>query len=123
MQRFSIYAERGLARRRVSIWIYEGRLPIAYQHNLLAEYHYRYERRRKRPRAVFGPVLPETEFVSPQLEFWELDDEQWLKVRFCPDHRKLKFPLPEVEQLTLFRFAALLFLLAVSLTTWLPFIR
>ncbi|MDQ4075193.1 MAG: hypothetical protein M3220_02980 [Chloroflexota bacterium] len=114
MQRFYIYAERGLARRRVSIWIYEGRLQIEFQQNLLAEYHYKYDRRDKRLHAVFDPLWHETEFASPQLELWELDDEHWLKVRPRPYHREVKFPLPNVEQLQLFRLAALLFLLLHS---------
>jgi hypothetical protein len=41
IQRFYIYAERGLARQRVSIWLYEGRLHIAYREALLARYNYR----------------------------------------------------------------------------------
>ncbi len=36
IQRFYIYAERGLARKRVSIWLYEGRLQIAYREALVA---------------------------------------------------------------------------------------
>ena len=31
VQRFSLYAESGLSRQRVSIWLYEGELSIAYQ--------------------------------------------------------------------------------------------
>jgi len=38
IQRFYIYAERGLARQRVSIWLYEGRLHIEYQQIMLARY-------------------------------------------------------------------------------------
>ncbi len=38
--RFYIYAERGLARRRVSIWLYEGRSQIAYREAPLARYAY-----------------------------------------------------------------------------------
>jgi hypothetical protein len=45
IQRYYIYAERGLASRRVSVWLYDDRLHIEYQHRLLARYSYRYERR------------------------------------------------------------------------------
>ena len=34
VQRFYIYAERGLARQRVSVWLYEGRLHIEYQQTM-----------------------------------------------------------------------------------------
>jgi hypothetical protein len=80
IQRFYIYAERGLARKRVSIWLYEGRLQIGYREALLARYGYRYDRRRKQIHAVQQPQLYRTVYASPQLEFWELDDEQWRKV-------------------------------------------
>jgi transposase InsO family protein len=38
VQRFYLYAENGLARQRVSIWIYEGQLSIEYHKTLLARY-------------------------------------------------------------------------------------
>jgi hypothetical protein len=42
VQRFYIYAERGPARKRVAIWLYEGRLHIEYQQTMLARYAYRF---------------------------------------------------------------------------------
>jgi transposase len=80
VQRFYIYAERGLARQRVSVWLYEGRLHIEYQQTMLARYAYRYDRKQKRLRAVDQPQLQRTIFADPQLELWELDDEQWRKI-------------------------------------------
>ena len=43
VQRFYIYAESGLSRKRVLIWIYEGELSIEYQKTLLARYHCDYD--------------------------------------------------------------------------------
>jgi hypothetical protein len=80
IQRFYIYAERGLARQRVSVWLYEGRLHIEYQQTMLARYAYRYDRKHKRLRAVDQPHIQRTIFADPQLELWELSDEQWRKV-------------------------------------------
>jgi hypothetical protein len=80
IQRFYIYAERGLARQRVSIWLYEGRLHIAYREALLARYNYRYGRKQQRLRTIEQPHMYKTPFTDPQLELWELDDEQWRKV-------------------------------------------
>jgi putative transposase len=80
VQRFYIYAERGLARQRVSVWLYEGRLHIEYQQTMLARYAYRYDREHKRLKAVSQPQIQRTIFASPQLELWELDDEQWRKI-------------------------------------------
>src|SRR5262249_4669031 len=48
IQRFYLYAERGLARRRVSIWLYDGRLQIQEQETLLAQYIYRIDRKTRR---------------------------------------------------------------------------
>jgi len=82
VQRFYLYAERGLSRQRVSVWLYDGRLHLAYRQALLAQYTYQAERRRpKRLRAVDPhPQLYRTAYASPQLELWELDDAQWRKV-------------------------------------------
>jgi hypothetical protein len=80
IQRFYIYTERGLARQRVSVWLYEGRLHIEYQQIMLARYAYRYDRKHKRLQAVSQPQLQKTVFADPQLELWELDDAQWRKV-------------------------------------------
>jgi hypothetical protein len=38
IQRFYIYAEPGLSRQRVAIWIYEGQLHIEYRETLIARY-------------------------------------------------------------------------------------
>jgi transposase InsO family protein len=81
VQRFYLYAERGLARKRVSVWLYDGRLHLAYQQALLAQYTYHAERRGKQLQAVDPhPQLYRTAYASPQLELWELDDVQWRKV-------------------------------------------
>jgi len=52
VQRFYIYAERGLSRRRVSVWLYDRRLHVAHRDTLLARYAYRYDRTARRVRAV-----------------------------------------------------------------------
>jgi Integrase core domain len=87
VQRFYIYAERGLSRRRVSVWLYDGRLHLAHQDTLLARYAYQYDRKARRLRAVAQPHLYRTTYALPQLELWELDDEQWQKVTRRPYER------------------------------------
>ena len=81
IQRFYIYAEAGLSRQRVSIWVAEGQLHIAYRETLLAQYRCAYDRRQHRLREVRQPTLYQTVFASPQLELIELDDAQWIKVQ------------------------------------------
>jgi hypothetical protein len=81
IQRFYLYAEQGLSRQRVAVWIYEGQLRIAYRETLIARYRCAYDPRQKRLREVSHPMLYHTVFASPQLELIELDDAQWSKVQ------------------------------------------
>src|SRR5262244_1357161 len=81
VQRFYIYAEPGLSRQRVAIWVYEGELRIEYQETLLARYRCAYDQRQRRLRDVSHPMVYPTAFASPQLELLELDETQWIKVQ------------------------------------------
>jgi transposase InsO family protein len=84
VQRFYLYAENGLARQRVSIWIYEGQLRIEYHKTLLARYRCNYDPKQGQLQEVSAPTLYATAFRSPQLELLELDDEQWRKCQRRP---------------------------------------
>ena len=116
IQRFYTYAERGLARKRVSIWLYEGRLQIAYREALLARYRYRYDRRRKELRTIQQPLLYRTVYASPQLELWELDDKQWRKVveRLPPVHRRSGTVRADAEQMAFPLLSLLLLLIQLA---------
>ena len=84
VQRFYLYAEHGLARQRVSIWIYEGQLRIEYHKALVARYRCIYDRTHGQLHDVNEPFFYPTPFASPQLELIELDDEQWRKFQRRP---------------------------------------
>jgi transposase InsO family protein len=84
VQRFYIYAEDGLSRKRVSIWIYEGELSIEYRQTLLAQYRCEVGRKPQQLLHVSDPTFYDTPFASPQLELIELDDEQWTKFQRRP---------------------------------------
>lgn len=84
VQRFYLYAENGLSRQRVSIWIYEGQLRIEYHKTLLARYRCIYDAKHGQLQDVNEPILYPTPFASPQLELIELDDAQWLKFQRRP---------------------------------------
>lgn len=101
VQRFYIYAERGLARTRVSVWLYDGRLHVVHREVLLARYAYRYNRKERRLLAVGEPQLYQTAYASPQFELWELDDEQWRKVTRRPYDRHYYPPDTGARQLAL----------------------
>jgi hypothetical protein len=80
IHRFYIYAEAGLSRQRVSIWIADGQLQIAYRETLFAQYRCAYDRRQRRLHEVSHPTVYRTRSASPQLELIELDEAQWSKV-------------------------------------------
>jgi putative transposase len=101
VRRFYLYAERGLARQRVAVWLYDGRLQLAYQDTVLAQYAYRAERRVRRLQTVEAPQLFPTAFASPQVELWELDDAQWRKILPRPYVRHPSRPPTGARQLRL----------------------
>jgi hypothetical protein len=101
VQRFFIYAEQGLAKQRVAVWIYAGRLNIEYQQTKLARYQCVLDRQQKSLTALSHPQLYPTSFASPQLEFFELDDEAWLKVRLRPPYSRHGQYEPSMRQLPL----------------------
>jgi len=99
IQRFYIYAERGLARRRVTLWFYQDRLHVEYQQTVLARYHYRLERGSKKIGTVSSPQLYRTSFASPQLELLELNDDQWTKIARRPEYAKRRVISTATRQL------------------------
>jgi putative transposase len=107
VQRFYLYAENGLCRQPVSMWIYEGELSIAYQQTLLARYRYQYDARRGQLRSISEPRLYATPFTSPQVELIELDDEQWRKFQRRPARTYTKRIAMLPQQLCLLDFKAL----------------
>ena len=66
IQRYYLYAEQGLSRKRVSIWIYEGKLRVEYQQTMLANYACDYDQHQKQLQNVSQPTLFQTPFKSPQ---------------------------------------------------------
>jgi transposase InsO family protein len=116
VQRFYIYAEPGLSRQRVSIWVYEGDLRIEYQETLLARYRCVYHQRRRRLQNVSAPTLYATPFAAPQLELLELDDTQWIKVQQRVWYRRARPRLQVIGQLPLLRLASLAVIVPSVLT-------
>jgi hypothetical protein len=115
VQRFYVYAESGLSRKRVSIWIYEGELGIEYQQTIVARYRCVYDVRRSELQGVSEPRLYTTEFTSPQLELIELDDEQWVKFQRRPSRTYTKRTAMFGQQLSLLDLgASALILLALK---------
>ena len=119
IQRFYIYAERGLARKRVAVWIYEGQLRLEYEQQVLAHYHTIYDRQHQHVQQIDQPLLYRTPFMSPQMELWELDETQWLKVRERAGWaRRTRQRRPTAEQLALAGLMALILIGVPELRAW-----
>ncbi len=101
VRRFYLYAEHGLARRRVAVWLYDGRLRLAYRNTVLAQYTYQAERRARRLKTVGAPQHYATRYASPQLALWDLDDEHWRKILPRPYERHPPRRATEAAQLPL----------------------
>ena len=84
VQRFYLYAEDGLSRQRVSLWIDEGELSMESQQTFLARYRCAYDPQHRRLQDVSAPTFYAPPFASPQLELIELDDAQWIKFQRRP---------------------------------------
>jgi putative transposase len=69
VQRFYLYAENGLSRQRVSIWIYEGQLRIEYHKTLLARYRCTYDPKHGQLRDVHEPILDPRAHSNKNLRF------------------------------------------------------
>ena len=100
IQRFSLYAEQGLARQRVAVWIYAGQLRIASRETLVARYRGAYDQRQKRLREGSQPTLDHTRCASPPLELIARDDAPWIKVQPRALPRRTPLMMSMGEQLT-----------------------
>lgn len=83
---WKLYAERGLARRPVTMWVYEGTLKVEYQAVLLAEYSVEVQEDRKHLRQVSNPRLVDTPFRSAQWTLFDLGPDEWLLYLRLPDY-------------------------------------
>lgn len=104
IQRFYIYAERGLSQRRVTLWFYQDRLHVEYQQTLLARYHYRLQRGSTQISSISRPKLYKTAFASSQLELLELADAQWTKIARRPEYARRRAALAAAARQLAFDF-------------------
>lgn len=100
------YAEAGLAKKSVTVWIYTSTLKLEYQGNDLALYTLEWEEDNTHVKEVSNPRLIQTQYQSPQLTLFELGPNDWLlfkKVSAYPPRKKQKrggviqLPLPELD--------------------------
>jgi putative transposase len=104
---WKLYAERGLPKAPVTVWVYEGSLKVEYQAVTLATYSVEVEDDHRHLRAVSNPRLVQTPFRSPQLTLWTLGPEDWVfywrAEPYARSHRKRL--ASEISQQVLFDLA------------------
>lgn len=102
VQRYYIYAHRGLSSKRVAIWIYENRMHIEHKQTPLARYTVSLNRHNNSLTSITNPQIYPTSFQLPQLEMFELDESEWKRVlQRSPYHTHLPQG-PLAQQLALF---------------------
>jgi putative transposase len=74
-RRWRVYAERGLGREPVAVWLYAEHLTLVYRDEPLAQYRVTYQPDQRRLKAVTPELLFETAHRSPQLPLWLRDDD------------------------------------------------
>jgi serine/threonine protein kinase len=104
-RRWHPYGEVGLARKPATLWLYGKTLTVEYANTPLTQYTVAFQPDQKRFREVKTLARFETQYRSPQLELWGLEEVQWLLARRLPEYaRRQRAPLaaPAVQQLPLF---------------------
>ena len=84
------YAETGLAKKPVTVWIYTSTLKMEYQGNDLALYIIEWEEDNKHLKEVSNPRLIQTRYQSPQLTLFELGPDDWLLFKKVPPYSPRK---------------------------------
>ena len=75
---WKFYGERGLAKAKVTVWIYEGSLKVEKEAVTLSEYEVSMRDDHKHVQKVRSARTHETPFRSPQLTLFDLDEGGWL---------------------------------------------
>ncbi|MGI8553510.1 MAG: helix-turn-helix domain-containing protein [Dehalococcoidia bacterium] len=79
-RRWRLYGERGLARKKLGLWLTGEHLTVVYSDEPLAQYAVTYERDHRHLKTVQEARLYLTPFQSPQPHLWEPREGEWLKV-------------------------------------------
>jgi putative transposase len=109
LKHWRIYAEEGLAKREVALWLGTESLTVEYAGDTLARYAVEHSARTNRLREVKNPQLFETVHrrtsAQPRLfELVVLDDTGWLKVLRKEEYALRKLRRPQALQQALFSY-------------------
>jgi hypothetical protein len=108
-QNWKFYGERGLAKAKVTVWIYEGSLKIEHQAVTLSQYEVKLQEDRKHLQTVGNPRAHATPFRSPQLTLFDLGLDGWILYWKTPEQATLrrKQQVDGIIQLPLFELTPL----------------
>jgi len=103
-QDWKFYGERGLAKAKVTVWIYEGSLRVEKEAVTLSQYEIELQGDHKHLKQVSHPRLSSTPFRSPQLTLIDLNPHEWLLYWKSPAHAPAhhRRHVPGMVQLSLF---------------------
>jgi putative transposase len=100
---YRLYAEPGLERQRVAVWLYREQLSIEFNDALLVQSSVAYQPDQKHFRSITDPRIYATHYQSPQLPLWQFGDDEWLKiVRLQPMNARKKHQSSTAAQQRLF---------------------
>ena len=103
-QDWKFYGERGLAKAKVTVWIYEGSLRVEKEAVTLSQYEIELQDDHKHVQQVSNPRLSNTPFRSPQLTLIDLSPHEWLLYWKTPEQApaRRKRRMEGIIQLPLF---------------------
>ncbi len=114
LQRFRLYAEEGLARREVAVWVQEDSLTVEYGGEALSRYEVECDPAVGagsvgRLRGVKNHTLFESSIIVPQLRLFDLGEalgeEGWMKVLKLEEYAPRRPRRPDKLQQVLFTYA------------------
>lgn len=77
-QSWKFYGERGLAKTKVTVWIYEGSLKVEKEAVTLSQYEVALQDDHKHVQTVRSAQAHQTPFRSPQLTLFDLGPDGWI---------------------------------------------
>lgn len=103
-QDWKFYGERGLAKEKVTVWIYEGSLRVEKEAVTLSQYEVSMLNDHKHVQVVRSARAHETLFHSPQLTLFDLGPDGWILYWKTPEQvpRRNVRSVESITQLPLF---------------------
>ncbi len=83
---FRLFAEEGLAKENITLWLYGETLTLEFSNTPLTQFQVSYQPDKKRFKEVEFLQRFETQYRSVQASLWEEEEVKWLKVLRLPEY-------------------------------------